>query len=226
MPFRILALAGIAMFGQAAGAQTLADILATMDKEAAGFRDLTAQVAKTSHTVVLNDTSTETGQLWIKRSGPRKVEMRIAFAGANERQLSFHGNAGEIYYPKIRTVQIYDLGKSRSLVDQFLLLGFGTSGKELAKAYDIRLVGQEVAGGQKTNRLELTPRSEELRKHITKIDLWVPPDAGHPVQQRFLRPGGDFELFAYSDMRLNPNLPDASFRLELPKDVKREFPQK
>ena len=34
-------------------------------------------------------------------------------------------------YPKLKTVQEIDLGKRTDLIDQFLLVGFGTSGQEL-----------------------------------------------------------------------------------------------
>ena len=33
----------------------------------------------------------------------------------------------QIYYPKSNTVEEYDLGKERAMIDQFLLLGFGSS---------------------------------------------------------------------------------------------------
>jgi len=38
------------------------------------------------------------------------------------------------------------LGKKKSLVDQFLLLGFGTPGSDLKKSYSITLQGEETLG--------------------------------------------------------------------------------
>jgi outer membrane lipoprotein-sorting protein len=126
----------------------------------------------------------------------------------------------------MNTVQVYDVGKSRSLVDQFVLLGFGTSGKELAKNYTVNATGEDIVKGRNTTRLELVPRSAKVKEQITKVELWIPLDAGHPVQQKFYQPGGDYYLVTYSDVQLNPNLPDDAFRLKLPANVKREYPQK
>jgi outer membrane lipoprotein-sorting protein len=210
----------------AAAAETLDAVLARMDQEAAAFHDLNGQLVKTTYTAVLNDTSKEAGEVWIQRAGRRDMRMRIEFTGANPRAIEFHASKAEIYYPKIRTVQVYDLGKSRSLIDQFLLLGFGTPGRELSKGYKMKVIGEDAAGGQACTRLQLTPVSQEVLKYVTQVELWIPLDAGHPVQQRFLQPGGDFVLIAYSGIRLNPNLPETSFRLDLPKDVKVEYPQK
>jgi outer membrane lipoprotein-sorting protein len=210
----------------AAGADALEAVLARMDQEAAGFRDLTAQLTKTSYTAVLNESSQESGSVWIKRSGARDLMMKVEFTGPNERALGFENSRGQIYYPKIQTVQIFDLGKSRRLVDQFLLLGFGTPGKEVAKNYRLAVAGEEAAAGQKCTRLELIPKSTEVLQHLQKVELWIPENAGHPVQQKLFQLGGDYTVIIYTDLKLNPKLPETAFRLNLPKDVKREYPQK
>ncbi len=207
-------------------ADTLEAVLARMDQEAASFRDLTAQLKKTSYTAVLNDTSQEGGTVWIRRAGSRDLIMKVEFVGPNERSLGFENSKGQIYYPKIRTVQIFDLGKSRRLVDQFLLLGFGTSGKELVKNYRLAVLGTEAAAGQACTRLELVPKSAEVLQHLQKIELWIPENAGHPVQQKFFQPGGDYTVIIYTDLKLNPKLPETAFRMNLPADVKKEYPQK
>lgn len=222
----MLTLLFVVGLSRAAGADTLEAVLARMDQEAAGFRDLSAQLKKTSYTAVLNETDQEGGQVWIKRSGARDLAMKVEFAGPNERALGFENSKGQIYYPKIQTVQIFDLGRSRHLVDQFLLLGFGTSGKDVAKNYRLAVLGQETAAGQKCTRLELVPKSTEVLQHLQKVELWIPESAGHPVQQKFFQPGGDYTVIIYTDLKLNPKLPDTAFRLNLPKGVKREYPQK
>ncbi len=207
-------------------ADSVEAIQARMDLAAASFRDVTADFKRTSFTAVLDEASQESGTLWIRRAGPRNRLMRIEFQGANPRSLAFDGTRGQIYYPKIQTVQIYELGKHRSLVDQFLLLGFGTTGKELAQSYTIGVAGREEAAGRRCARLELTPRSAEVLQYVQKVELWIPDDSGYPVQQRFLLPGGDYTLVVYSGWRWNPGLTEAQCRLDLPKGVKREYPQK
>ncbi len=209
-----------------AWADTLEAVLARMDQEAASIRRITAKFTKLSFTAVLNDTSQESGTMWLKRLGPRNVEMRTEITQPEPRSVGLIGSTGEIYYPKINTVQIYDLGKNRALIDQFLLLGFGSHSSDLEKNYTLKVAGGETVVGRKTTRLDLFPKSREVLDQIKKVELWIPLDAGHPIQQRFLQPGGDYYLVTYSDIKLNPNLPDSDFLLKLPADAKKEYPQR
>lgn len=206
-------------------AQTVQAVLERMDKEAALFRRMTAKLKKSTFTAVLNDTTEESGGMWLKKSG-RGIEMRGEIEGTDQRSFGFRDNKAEIYYPKMNTVQIYELGKERSLIDQFLLLGFGSTGKDLQKNYEVKFGGEEVVGGQNTTRLELIPKSAKVLEQIRKVELWFPFDAGHPVQQKFLQPGGNFYQVVYSDIKLNPDLPDSEFVLKLPAGVQKDYPQK
>jgi outer membrane lipoprotein-sorting protein len=219
----LLCLTGLA--GVAASAETLDQVLARMNKEAATFRKMTAKFDKTNFISVLNDTTREGGVIWIRKSG-KKVEMRGEVTGSDARSFGFRDSKAEIFYPKINTVQIYDLGKQSSLVDQFLLLGFGSSGSEMAKTYSVKVAGEEVLGGGKTTRLELVPRSQKVLEQIQKVYLWIPENAGHPVQQQFMQPGNNYYKVIYSDVRINPDLPDSEFRLKLPAGVKKDYPQR
>ena len=206
-------------------AETVQAVLARMDREADGFSQLTARLQRVTYTAILNDTEKESGAIWLKRSGA-KIEMRGEIFGDDARSFGFRENEGQIFYPKMKTVQIYDLGKARGLVDQFLLLGFGSSGRELQKNYTVTVAGEDVVGGQKTTRLELIPKSKQMQEQITRVELWIPLDAGHPVQQKFWKPANNYSLIVYSDIKLNPSLPDRFFRLALPAGVERVYPQK
>jgi outer membrane lipoprotein-sorting protein len=188
-------------------AETAPDVLARMDGEAPTFHQITAKLKKTEFTEVLNDTTVETGNMWLQRT-KRGLVMRTEFTTPkNQRAVGVEGNRAEIYYPNINTAQIYDLGKFGSLVDQFLVLGFGSSGTEIAKRYTVTFGGEETVGGQKTSRLELIPKSEKVRGQFDRIELWIPLKAGHPVQQRLNQPNGNYYLFTYTDIKLNPGLP-------------------
>jgi outer membrane lipoprotein-sorting protein len=207
-----------------ANARGLDEVLASMDRAAASFRDMSATLKRIDHTAVINDTSEEIGNVRMKRPS-RKVHVLIEFTEPDPRTLSFQGQKAEIYYPKIKTVQVYDLGKYRQLVDQFLLLGFGSSGKELRKSYSLRVVGEDKVSGELTTRLELLPKSKSARKHLDKVELWI-STSGYPLQQKFYQPSGDYVLITYSDLKINPDFPEDALKLKLPGDVKREYPQK
>ena len=215
------------MLVQFAGAASLDlnEILARMDREAASFRDMTAQLTKVSYTAVLKDSSQESGAIWMKRASGRAM-MKVEISRPEPRAVALEGATAQIYYPKIQTVQIYDLGKNRALIDQFSLLGFGSRRRDLEKNYSIRLGGPETLDGVRTLRLELIPRSAQVREQVEKIELWIPEEGGPPLQQRFWQPGGDYYLVRYRDLRVNVGLTDQDCRLKLPPGVRKEYPQK
>jgi outer membrane lipoprotein-sorting protein len=156
----------------------------------------------------------------MRRAGPNDMRILVDFVKPDPQTAAFEKDQGQIYFPKMRTVQIFDLGKYRSLVDQFLLLGFGTSGKELARNYNLKVLGEEQVGGELATRLELVPKSASVLEYLPKAELWI-STAGYPLQQKFYEPSG-YKLFTYRDVKLNTNLPDDAFKLKLPSGVKRE----
>jgi outer membrane lipoprotein-sorting protein len=213
-------------WGAPAEDSSLAATLARMDDAAAKFKGLQADMQKIAHTAVINEDSVDAGTIAVKRPNPHDIRVLMNFLPPNPRQVMIAGVKGAIYYPGINTVQEYDLGKSRSLVEQFMLLGFGSNSKDLESAYSIRLGGPETVAGQKTTRLELIPKSQEVLAHLKRVDLWISDAMGIAVQQKLYETGGDYLLATYTNIKLRPNLPDSAVKLDLPKSVKREYPQK
>jgi outer membrane lipoprotein-sorting protein len=201
-------------------------VLERMDRAAASFKAVTAKIRKASLTAVINDETVEQGVFFMSRQSRKNVRMKIEFQEPDPRTVAFSDRKGEIYYPKINTVQEYDLGRHGALVDQFLLLGFGTSGKELARDYQVRLAGADPVGGVRADRLELVPKAKEARQHITKVELWIADPGGYPVQQKFYTPSGDTTTITYKDVVLNPALSESDLALKVPPDAKREYPQR
>jgi outer membrane lipoprotein-sorting protein len=213
-------------WGAPAADSSLAATLARMDDAAAKFKGLQADMQKIAHTAVINEDTVEAGTIAVKRLKPYDIRVRIDFQSPNPRQVAIAGVKGAMYYPGINTVQEYDLGKSRSLVEQFMLLGFGSNSKDLKSAYSIGLGGPDTVAGQKTTRLELIPKSQDVLEHLKRVDLWISDTMGIAVQQKLYEPGGDYLLTTYTNIKLRLNLPDSEVKLDLPKSVKREYPQK
>jgi outer membrane lipoprotein-sorting protein len=226
MRFPIILTLSIALWP--AGSKAAGDldaVLTRIDKAGVSFRGMSASVRRLSHTAVINEDNADSGSMVLKRAKPHDLRMLVDLTEPDPKSVAFQGRKLEIYYPKMQTVQEFDVGRSRELLDQFFLMGFGTSRAELEDAYRIRLVGPDTIGGQQTERLELIPKSKEVLQHLTKFELWI-DGAGYPLQQKFYEPAGDYMLVTYSAMKINPELPESALKLHLPKNVKREFPQK
>jgi outer membrane lipoprotein-sorting protein len=209
-----------------AHAASLAQVMARMDGAAVGFRGLTASVRQVSFTYVIKETSEESGKITLLRPKPKDLRMLVEYSKPESRAVAFSGKKFQMYYPKLQVVREYDLGKQSSLLNEFLLLGFGTPGSELARSYEIKVTGEETLNGVRTDRLELVPKSEEARRHVTGIEMWVSQADGLTLQQKVNQPSRDYTLITYSDIKRNPSLQESDVRLNLPKGVKKETPQK
>jgi len=227
MHLRAMAISGIALTLAAWSkpADDLDAVLARMDQASAAFKGMSAHARRLSHTDVINEDNVDSGTMLLKRSHPRDMRMLVNLTQPDPKTVALQGRKLEVYYPKMQVVDEFDVGKSRELLDQFFLMGFGTSRADLLSAYTIRLVGPDTVDGQKTQRLELIPKSKEVRQHLNKLELWI-SEGGYPIQQKFYLPGGDYMLVTYSEMKINPDLPEAALKLQLPRNVKREYPQK
>lgn len=195
------------------GNWTLENVLKQMDTQAADFKSLTADMERTKVTVVVNDKSTESGHISVRRDD----KMLIEVAQPDARTILRNGDIFYIYNPKIHRVEEYNIGKKKSLVDQFLLLGFGTSGSSLKESYTISVQGEETLDGHKVVRLELLPKTDDVRKQLSKIQLWLDESTWLPLQQQFFETGsGDYFIIHYRNMTRNARIPDNDFKPHWP----------
>ena len=222
--------AALAPWGHARAADnTLPAVLARIDRAAADFKGLSADIRKVSHTAVINEDTIDSGKILVKRVRGHEVRYFTDIGQPNPMKVLVAGHTAEVYYPNRHAVEVYDLGKYKGLLNQFLLLGFGTNSRELENAYSVRMGGPETVGGQKTTRITLIPKSPEVQARITRVDLWIADDSDDPgtvVQQRLFEPGGDYTLATYTNIQVNPSIPEAAMKLEFPKGVQVTHPQR
>ena len=93
------------------------------------------------------------------------------------------------------------MGNSRNDLESYLVLGFGGSGQDLSKAFDVTYGGDETVDGIATGKLQLIPKAEKVKNTFTQIILWIDMARGISIQQKFITPQGDFRLAKYSNIR-------------------------
>jgi len=190
--------------------ESLQSILARMDQAAPGFKGATANLVLVNYTAILGDTTTERGTLKMQRWKPNDVRAIIDFSALpeNARVVSFQGKLLKVYYPNTKEVQEYGVGKNADVLNQFLLLGFGSSGKDLQANYVISEDGSETIAGRNTTKLKLIPKDAELKSKLSEVELWIPADATYPLQQKFSesKASGNYRQVTYSDVKLNPEM--------------------
>ncbi len=197
----------------------LNQILSHINESAKHLKTLSADLEYTKVTVLVNDFATESGQMYYRNA--KSPDILINFKNPAPKVILFKKDKAEIYQPKINQIQEFDLSKHSSLIQQFLLLGFGTESKELRKVYEVKYLKEEQLGGDTTAVLELVPREESVAAQLSKIHLWISEESWLPVQQKFFEAGGDYSIARYSSVKVNRNLPSSTFRIHAAQDVKR-----
>ncbi len=205
----------------AGGPDELQATFGRMDQAAIKFKGLAADVTQVSHNALLNEDEAFTGTMAVRRPNPHELRAVVDIRKPDAKKVLLTRHKVEIYYPKNNTLQTIDLDRKDShLVDQFLLLGFGSNSAEIRKAYDVKLEGPETVAGQKTVRLALIPKSQDVLAKLTKVELWISDTLGIAVQQKFWEPGGDYTLATYTNVKLNPSPPELKW--DIPKDAHKD----
>jgi outer membrane lipoprotein-sorting protein len=200
-------------------------VLKQMDQTAANFRSTQAAFVWDQYQKVVDEHDIQKGIVYFRRAGN---EIQMA-ADINDpippKSVLFTDGKVEIYQPKIDQVTRYNTGKDRAVIESFLVLGFGGSGRDLLKSFEVKYIGPEKVDGVDTAKLELVPKSQKGRNTFDHIWLWVDVSRGVSVQQQLFEPSGDFRLAKYSDIQLNQKIPDGAFKLKTTGKTKFVSPQ-
>jgi outer membrane lipoprotein-sorting protein len=207
---------------QAPAAPTLDSVLKKMDVVAAKFTSAQADFEWDQYERVIDEVDdVQTGVMYYRRSG-NNVEMmadiRKDGPSANElktqpKYVLFSDDQLQVYQPP-NEPKVYSLGKNNSEYEAYLVLGFGASGQDLVKQFDVTYLGTEPAQGVSTAKLHLVPKSEKVRNYFKEIFLWIDLNRGISVQQKLITPQGDYRLAKYSGIKLNERIKDEVFRLK------------
>ncbi|MGD1093691.1 MAG: outer-membrane lipoprotein carrier protein LolA [Bryobacteraceae bacterium] len=207
-----------------ARAESLEDVLARMDRAAKDFKSMTAHIKKIDYTAVIDESAEQTGEVRLK-GGKGGTVWLLDFQTPEPSTIRVDNKEARIFHPKAKTVEVYDIAKYTGTVSQLLTLGFATSGTELQKSYTIKMMGTETVDSQRATRLQLTPKSPEILKLFTSIDVWIPEGKSYAVQEKETEPSKNYHLVIYSDVKINQPVSDSEFKLTVPPGTKVVRPQ-
>jgi outer membrane lipoprotein-sorting protein len=211
----------VAVMAVGARAESLDAIFARMDKDSKNFKTASANIHQTDYMAVIDEKTVEDGRLWMKRS-KNGVMLLVQFSKPNERVVALDGHMVSIYLPKANTVEHYDVSKytSKNTVEELLLLSFGAaSGAELRKSYTVAADGTETIDSRVTTKVTLVPKSDEMRKEITRITLWIPEGDSKALKEKVDKPAKNYIEWTYSNVKVNGPVSESEVTLKLPKNV-------
>lgn len=195
--------------------------LDALNEAASHFKTLTANLELTKVTKVVDHREVESGRLFFRKNNRIKIE----FTEPEPKMLLFDGRKAEIYYPKMGQIQEFNLSKHHDMIEQFLLLGFGTRGDDLEDSYLITVMGETTLRGRAALEVKLTPKDEKIRESVHEIRLWFDLASWAPLQQQFLEVGGDHTTTRYTNVRVNGPINPRDLKLNVPHGTKRVKPQ-
>jgi outer membrane lipoprotein-sorting protein len=199
-----------ALFAQAPSPQ-LTNVINQLNAASKTFKNAQASVQYDNYTRVVRAHDLESGSIFIERSG-NSSEMGAIFydlgpdgkpAKSPAKILAYDGGTLQIYSPGANQVDIFKAGGNQAKYESFLTLGFGGSGADLAKAWNIQDDGPETIDGVKTEKLELTSKEPSVSNMFKTVTIWVDLARGISLKQVFVAPNGDSRTALYTDIKLN-----------------------
>ncbi len=190
-------------------------VLGQMDSAAEKFRTTEASVVWDQYQKVVDEHEEQKGKVYFRHSGNNGVQMAADITDPDQKYVLFNGSKIEVYQPKIDQVTIYNTGKNKEAFESFLVLGFGGSGQDMLKSFDVKYLGSESVDGTAAAKLDLVPKTVNVRNNVAHIVLWIDPNRGISLQQQFFfGTSGDYRLAKYSDIKMNEKIPDSVFKLK------------
>jgi hypothetical protein len=221
-----LALLLCAFLTTAFAADRLQQTLALMDQAAVSFKGLTADITKVAYRSVIQEREEEKGTIAVRRPKPKDLQMLMDIREPDPQQFQLLARTVRVYNPRTKSGQEYALGKYGSVVNEYMLLGFGSSTKDLQQAFTIGKSEPDAIGGRQTTRIELTPKKPDTAIHLVRADLWISDETGIALQQKlYTGTEGDYFLATYSNMKL-ADVPESAVKLNASKNMKWETPLK
>jgi len=208
--------------GHPAQAADKAATIAKLNQAAKSFHATSADFKfVTEQTDPIPDRDTQTGTAYYERDS-KGFKMAAHIETDNDKPAkkvyTFASGVFKLYEEGINQVTTFQ--KASKFAD-YVMLGFGASGDELAAKWDITDLGPETAEGVQTEKLELLAKDPTVRKNLPKVTIWMDLNRAISVRQVFDEGQGQTRTSTYTNIRQPKSLPDEDFTFKT--DKKTQF---
>ena len=219
---RVLAFAGFLFLISSAlpmlAADDLEKVLARLDDISLKFKSAQADIVWDNvQTQPMPDTDSQAGTILFERKN-NQLRMALHLKTDNGKpvlkDVVYADGVLKLYQPLQKQMVITQAGANRAEYDMVLTVGFGGSGKDLQKNWDVSYVGIEQVDGVAASKLQLVPHDASLRKSVTKVFLWIDMDKGVAVKQQSFDPSGNYRVVTYHNLHLNGSVPSNAFEIK------------
>src|SRR5271155_361744 len=140
----------------------LDEVLRQMDAASLKFQSAEADFQWDLYEKVVRQTTTQKGTIYFKKEGGT-TGMGVKMTSPSLKFIEFRNGVLRLFEPGTDHLTMIDATKNKAMLESFLTVGFGGSGKELAKAWNISDLGDETVDGVQTVKLDLVPKDPAVR---------------------------------------------------------------
>jgi len=191
-----------------------------MDAAAANFHSAEANFVWEQYQRAVDETDTQSGTVYYRRNG-NNIEMMADVKQPDHKLVLYKDGRLQVFQPKIDQVMEYSAGANRNELESYLVLGFGGSGQDLTKSFDVTYQGEENIDNKPAAKLQLIPKSQKVRANFATIFLWIDLARGVSLQQKFMQAQGDSRTAKYSNIKIPAKIGNDVFQLKT--DKKTQF---
>jgi len=201
-------------------------VLDQLDVASLRFHGATANVSTEFYEAVVKDTTVQTGITYFERT-KGGTEMGAVFYAPKtsptdkpkaDKIIQYKDGALRLFDLSVDQIRVMNAGANQAQYESFLTLGFGGSGKDLARSWDITDLGSETItdDGQpvKVEKLDLVGKEQSVRNLFTHITIWVDPQRDVTLRQIFDTPSHDRRTVNNSHIKLTEKIDKAPFAIK------------
>jgi outer membrane lipoprotein-sorting protein len=206
-------------------------VLKQMDTASAKFQRATADFQWDYYERVVRDTTTQNGTIYFEHQGSGVGMGAVVTAPGMgpkgkpkvDKVIEYKAGTLQMFDPSVDQITVLRAGANQAEYEGFLTLGFGGSGTELARAWQIADLGPEmlIDAGQpvKTEKLDLTAKDAKTSSMFTHITIWVDPTRAVSLKQVFFTSAGNYRTALYSHIQVNGNVHKDEFAIKRDKNT-------
>jgi len=211
-------------------------VLRQLDAASANFHSAEADFRWDVYERVVRETTSQCGVIYFERKGdatemgakvaPSPTQScagEAAATAAGTRTLAYKAGELQLFEPGTNHLTLLHAGNNQAQYESFLTLGFGGSGRDLAKTWNITDQGTEtLKDGAKdvtVTKLDLVAKDPANRNMFSHITIWVDPARGVSLKQQFFTPSGDYRTTYFNHIRYNEKINVSAFAIKTNKQT-------
>jgi outer membrane lipoprotein-sorting protein len=191
---------------------TMERAIRQLDRQASDLESILAEIDIEWTGEAQNTDRIKNGRIYINNRG----EFRVNVDTPKKRTVLLEGRTLHYYDAEAARVDQYSLSRHKDRLEVFVPTGFSTTGKNLNDDFLVTFIGELTIGDRRTLGLELTPKRDNVRAVVAKIQIWFDQASWLPARQIISSSAGGGTLTinykgTARNLDLNPKLFDADW---------------